>query len=84
MKKKTSKDVMNDKEDFVAKMRREMEEVRVEREEADKTRHNYSNDIKALHEKVDDKVVKTGEMIDELAAIAGIEVNSFMMVNSAK
>ena len=75
---------LENREDFIAKMRREMEEVRVEREAAEKKRHDYSKDIKAMHEKVDDKVVKTGEMIDRLAAIAGIEVNSFMMVNGAK
>ena len=75
---------LENREDFIAKMRREMEEVRVERETAEKSRHDYSKDIKAMHEKVDDKVVKTGEMIDQLAAMAGIEVNSFMMVNGAK
>ena len=75
---------LENREDFIAKMRREMEEVRIEREAAqEKAKHDYSKDIRAIHESVDDKVVKTGEMVDQLARIAGIEVNSLMMVNSS-
>ena len=75
---------IEDKEDFIAKMRREMEEVRVEREAADKSRHDYSKDIKAMHDKVDVKVVKTGEMIDKLAELAGAEVENHIKRTSPK
>ena len=56
-----------------------MEEVRIEREAAEQSKHDYSKEIREMHDKVDVKVVKTGEMVDKLVDMMGLELDRIIV-----